>query len=842
MNKSLTFFLLSIFLLASPLQAAQKSVLIYFTDEFNPFAQPLAQDRSNRAQLLKAMSDNHTASREAMASILESPEAPVTKLRYIRIINGAAITADERFIDELENHHRVKRVIEDLPVYPPKTIEPTVKGAPAGEYAEGLPQVKATDVWQAFGLTGAGVVVGHIDTGVDGNHPDLAGKIVAYGDYVDEANSTPTDTGGHGTHTAGTICGGNTSGVAIGVAPNAKLVVARAIGYGGSTGALLSSMDWMCDPDHNPDTDDAPRVVSCSWHSGYGDQTPFYEALDAWVNLGIFPNFSAGNSGPNASTITHPKEHPYIFCSAAVDFNDKVTSFSSRGPAEYKGQQMDKPEIAAPGNNVYSARNGGGYKRNSGTSMACPHTAGVIALMLEANPGLSIADIRRVLSLSSDDKGDSGYDWTYGHGRINAMKAIEMVASGAQVLGNLVDKTTGGPLAGTVEVVERDYTINVGPEGKFKAFLPAGTYTLIGRSFAYRDKTATVTVEEGDEVSLLLDLEKAPTITLKGKVIAAGSGAPLAAKVEVLNTPVAPFETDAATGAYEVSLPSGTYSFKAFAFGYKPLVIGPLAIGQGSQVDFTLEGLPPVVIVDDDGSKDYEKYYKEALVALEVEFDVLPKAPAALDEILGYDTVVWFTGKASSKTLDDSDQAILKAYLEAGGSLFLSGMDIGYNIKKTEFYTNVLQAKYLKDKAKSKEVTGLGQSFKIEGGTGANNQSYPDVIEATTSTLVYSYGDGSEGAAVQATYGKGRIAYFGFGIEGIDTADNRAAVVGTALEFIMPSDEELVQRLLLIDKQHRATYLYSVLIPRLGHEKVQEIAARTGVRPLLRALRVIGRR
>ena len=841
MNKSLAFFLLTVFLIASPLQAAQKSVLVYFTDEFNPFAEPLARDRSNRVQLLKAMTDNHEASRQAMASVLEGNSA-VSKLQYIRIINGAAITADERFIEELESHPRVKRIIEDLPIYPPKTIEPTVKGAPSGPYAEGLPQIKATDVWQAFGLTGAGIVVGHIDTGADGSHPDLAGKIVAYNDYVDEANSTPTDTGGHGTHTAGTICGGNTSGVAIGVAPGAKLVVARAIGYGGSTAALLSSMDWMCDPDHNPNTDDGPRVVSCSWHSGYNDQTPFYEALDAWVNLGIFPNFSAGNSGPGASTITHPKEHPYIFCSAAVDFNDKVTSFSSRGPAEYKGQQMDKPEIAAPGNDVYSAKNGGGYKRNSGTSMACPHTAGVIALMLEANPGLTIADIRRVLAASSDDKGDSGYDWTYGHGRINALKAIEMVATGAQVLGNLVDKTTGAPLSGTIRVVERDYTINVGPDGSFKAFLPEGTYTLVGRAFAYRDKTATVTVEEGDELSLLLDLEKAPTITLQGKVIAADSGAPLAAKVEVIGAPVAPVDTDATTGAYEIGLPSGTYTFKAFSFGYKPLVLGPLTIGQGSHVDFTLEGLPPVVVVDDDASQNYEKYYTEALTALEVEFDLLPKAPASLDEILGYDTVIWFTGKASSKTLEDGDQQILKAYLEAGGTLLVSGMEIGYNIKGTDFYTNVLQAKYLADKAKSKDVSGLGQNFKIEGGTGANNQSYPDVIEATTSQLVYSYGDGSEGAAVQATYGNGRLTYFAFGIEGIDSADNRAAVIDIALKYLTPTDEELVQRLVLMDKQYRSTYLFSVLIPRLGHERVQEVASRTGVRPLLRALRVIGRR
>ncbi len=841
MNKSVFLLVLCLCLFSSPLEAAQRSVIVYFNDAFNPFAQPLSQDRSNRAKLLKAMTDNHEVCKQAMASVLEAPGAPVSRLDYIRIINGAAITADERFIDELQRDERVKKILEDLPVYPPKTIEPTIKGAPSGEYAEGLPQVKATDVWSAFGLTGAGVVVGHIDTGVDGSHPDLAGKIVAYNDYVDEANSTPTDTGGHGTHTAGTICGGNTSGVAIGVAPNAKLVVARAIGYGGSTGKLLSSMDWMCDPDHNPATDDAPRVVSCSWHSGYGDQTPFYEALDAWVNLGIFPNFSAGNSGPNASTITHPKEHPYIFCSAAVDFNDKVTSFSSRGPAEFKGQQMDKPEIAAPGNNVYSARNGGGYKRNSGTSMACPHTAGVIALMLEANPGLSIADIRRVLSVSSDDKGADGYDWTYGHGRINAMKAIEMVASGAQVLGNLTDKS-GAPLAGTVEVVERDYTINVGPEGAFKAFLPAGTYTIIGRSFAYRDKTATISVEEGDEVSLLLALEKAPTITLKGKVIAAASGAPLTAMVEVIDTPVAPVETDATTGAYEIGLPSGTYTFKAFSFGYKPLVIGPLTIGQGSTVNFSLEGLPPVVVVDDDANKDYEKYYKEALTALEVDFDVLPKAPAALDEILGYDTVVWFTGKASSKTLEDGDQEILKAYLEAGGTLLVSGMEIGYNIKDSDFYTYVLQAKYLKDKSKSKEVTGLGQSFKIEGGTGANNQSYPDVIEATTSNLVYSYGDGSEGAAVQATYGKGRVAYFAFGIEGVANADDRAAVVGTALEYLMPSDEELVGRLILLPRHHREVYLYGVLIPRLGHERVGEIAQSIGLRPVLRALRVIGRR
>jgi len=826
----------------SPAAAKQRAVIAFFHDVFNPFVDPLTADRSNRADLLKAMGDNHAACRAELAAVLEAPGAPVSGLRYIRVCNGAAFTADESFIAELTRHPRIKRVVDDGPVFPPKLAPSSHKGAPTGPHAEGLPQVRATDVWNVFGLTGAGVVVGHIDTGADGAHPDLAGKIVAYRDFVDVGNTTPKDTDGHGTHTAGTICGGASSGVAIGVAPGARCMVARAIGYGGSTSALLDAMDWLCDPDGVPATDDGPRVVSCSWHSGYSDQTPLYEALEAWVHLGIFPNFSAGNSGPGASTITHSKEHPGVFCSAAVDFNDVVTSFSSRGPATYQGQQVDKPEAAAPGNDVYSARTGGGYTRKSGTSMACPHTAGVIALLLQANPGLSVADIRRVLIESAEDKGAAGYDFTYGHGRVNALQAVQLVAAGAQVSGALVDLATGAPLTGTVTVVERDYTITVGATGLFKAFLPAGTYTLVGRAFAYRDEQLTLTVAEGDEPTVRLGLRKAPTVTLRGVVTTAGSGVPVGARVQVLDTPLGPVETEPSTGAFAIVLPSGTYSFRAFAFGYRPVTVGPLTVGQGSTVDFALPVLPPVVLVDDDAGKDYERYYEAALGALGVEFDVLNGAPERLEDVLGYDIVLWFTGNASSKTLTDADQTLLESYLQAGGSFLVSGMDIGYDIKGTAFYAEALHARYVKDTAGSKDVTGLGLSFRLDGGDGAGNQKYADVLEALDGArVVMTYG-GTEGAVLYGTYGQGRVAYFGFGIEGVPTADDRSAVVAKALEYLRPTEKHLARRLVLVPREYRETYLDAVLLPRLGQEGLRRAARRAGVSSLIRALRVVGRR
>jgi subtilisin family serine protease len=298
----------------------------------------------------------------------------------------------------------------------------------------GLATIHAPAVWAAYGLRGAGVRVGTIDTGVDASNPDLSGKVVAWRDFV-SGGAAPYDDNGHGTHTAGTIAGGNARGAAIGVAPDARLVVARAMGANGvgPGSALLAAAEWMTDPDGNPATADQPSVINNSWSAPNANDTWFRPMIQRWLELGIVPVFAAGNTGPSAGTVGSPAGYPEALAVGAIDTDDTVAPFSGRGPIVWQnpdgdgpaaGTVLTKPDLAAPGVGIVSSV-GSGYLAYSGTSMASPHVAGVAALVRQANPSLSAPAVEDLLRSTAVDIGAGGPDAATGAGRVDAVRAVE---------------------------------------------------------------------------------------------------------------------------------------------------------------------------------------------------------------------------------------------------------------------------------------------------------------------------------------------------------------------------------------------------------------------------------
>ncbi len=146
--------------------------------------------------------------------------------------------------------------------------------------------------------------------------------------------------------------------------------------------------------------------------------------------------------------------------------------------------------------------------------------------------------------------------------------------------------------------------------------------------------------------------------------------------------------------------------------------------------------------------------------------------------LMGYETVIWFTGMDYQNALTSDDKARLTAFMAAGGKLILSGQDLGYGMKTDSFLNGTLKAKYLKDNSGSTEVSGFGMEFSIQGGDGANNQKYPDVVEALEGgEAIFEYGNNKGVAGVRA----GNGTYLAFGFEGVSTAQNRAALMGKLL-------------------------------------------------------------
>jgi bacillopeptidase F len=339
-------------------------------------------------------------------------------------------------------------------------------------------------------VTGEGVVIGSLDTGVDGKHPAVQGKIKLFYNGDKKAIGEPIDTDTHGTHTVGTMIGTGPNGTHMGMAPKAQIIAGAVLsGYD----VMLEGMDFMLDPDKNASTSDFPRAINNSWHAGGApDLELFYRAVNAWEAAGILPVFSAGNAGPKDSSITKPKEHPAAFAVAATGEDGKATNFSSRGPAVFNGQKVEKPNLAAPGNNILSALPGGKYGSMSGTSMAAPHVTGASALIYQIDPKLTPVQMRAIFMKSTNPVDESGnaigsriWNKVYGVGKMNVLSAVKL-AQGVSTrrMGNLetiFEQSFRSPQQLSIDSImdfERDekaedlFTYPAGEEGK--TWVPAG--------------------------------------------------------------------------------------------------------------------------------------------------------------------------------------------------------------------------------------------------------------------------------------------------------------------------------------------------------------------------------
>ena len=204
---------------------------------------------------------------------------------------------------------------------------------------------------------------------------------------------------------AGTIAGGAGRGFQLGIAPAAKLIIAKVFDEQGNVHDALTvtAMQWMADPDGDPNTNDFPAVVNNSWGGGNPDATqdpataPGCQAVDAWIKLGMLPVFAAGNHGPDPSTVDLPSSCPGAVSVGASDTEDALGGFSSRGPAVWKTGDLQKPLLVAPGVNVLSTIPNDDFEMRSGTSMAAPHVTGVATLFYQANAAATVEAATKAL-------------------------------------------------------------------------------------------------------------------------------------------------------------------------------------------------------------------------------------------------------------------------------------------------------------------------------------------------------------------------------------------------------------------------------------------------------------
>lgn len=340
----------------------------------------------------------------------------------------------------------------------------------------GIQRIGADSVW-ALGYRGQGVVVGGADTGYDWTHPVLKQKYRGWNATTNAADHNynwfdairpdsttvtnrcgsnafaPCDDDRHGTHTMGTMVGDyrvvGTDSTAIGVAPDARWVGARNMDRGNGTLArYVACFEWFAAPTdlagRLPNPRLAPHVINNSWYcsTGEGCNPSNYNIMERALNAtraaGIVVVVSAGNDGPNCSSFAGPAGFfDKAFSIGATQSNDTIAGFSSRGPVTNDGSNRRKPNVSAPGVGVLSSVPNGGYASFNGTSMAGPHVAGAVALMISANPQLAgqVDTIERILELTAQPmrttqdcgtiSGMSVPNNTYGWGRINVFAAVK---------------------------------------------------------------------------------------------------------------------------------------------------------------------------------------------------------------------------------------------------------------------------------------------------------------------------------------------------------------------------------------------------------------------------------
>jgi subtilisin family serine protease len=558
-----------------------------------------------------------------------------------------------------------------------KYIEPNMRGQffevpndPDWGVQWGPSKIQADYAWNTT-IGDSSVVVAMLDTGVDWDHPDLAGNIwvntgevvdgldndgngfvddIRGWDFVDTTSivkpgedgtvrdNNPMDFYGHGTHCSGIVAAvaNNSIGVA-GVCWNCTIMPVR-MGY--AVTFPLNSASWDLDDASKAiiyAVDNGADIISMSWGIN-GDSLLLHDAIQYASASGVVLVAAAGNSASSAET--YPAAYDEVIAVTGTDENDDSYSETNFG---------DWVELAAPAVKIYSTVYDDSYANKTGTSMAAPHVAGVAALVLSA--GARPDMVRQILRDTADDLGDPGFDDYFGYGRVNARKAVEF------------------PDHDLVVTLDTPYCVKTGGSSLLNATV---------QNFGLNS-----------EIDVVLQLLVNDTIVYSTTIPELHSG-----EFHTVNYLWAP----SAEAWYNVT-------------AYAPPVTGEVSTENNVEPASVLVNALNVLIVNDDDG-DYSisgtslPQFESALTTAGYDYVVWSessKGNPRLDFLIEFQLVIWTCGDYDW-AVDPSDAAILECYLAQGGNLLLEGEDIGYTQDQMQnqggsddFMVNVAHATYEED-------------------------------------------------------------------------------------------------------------------------------------------------
>ncbi|MQV46317.1 S8 family serine peptidase [Sinorhizobium medicae] len=380
----------------------------------------------------------------ALAAVPNRQKPPPTKPKGFWTSVSAVMQVRGEDLERIAEQPDIEDIFINQRLHVPPVASPKIIPADIEENqvsAWGLRMSGALASWGAFGHQGEEVVVGLLDTGVDPDHPDLAGKIIGFAEFDSNGGQVQDpkvrDTDIHGTHCAGTIVGGNESGRWIGMAPKAKIKAGLVLNgsAGGTHAQILAGMEWLI----NEGVDVISMSLGGLIMSPEAPST-YTRAILSAVRAGIPVVTAIGNDG---SQLTGAPGNDFMaFSVGAMDHRNRAAGFSGGRtqvirestffPQDALPLVYSKPDISAPGVAVLSSvPTRDRYRYLNGTSMATPHVAGAIALLLSATTIRNkVPDSQRAFLIqdlligSAEDLGEAGQNHRFGFGRLDILKAI----------------------------------------------------------------------------------------------------------------------------------------------------------------------------------------------------------------------------------------------------------------------------------------------------------------------------------------------------------------------------------------------------------------------------------
>ena len=469
----------------------------------------------------------------------------------VTVDTGVASFAELAAIDGVNRVHRTGSGIKQRPETFEQTESTVAQTSSDGGVSYGLEMMNVPEVWDRFDTRGEGATVAIIDTGVDPSHPDI--DLSGWAEFDAEGNrvdSEPYDPQGHGTGMSSLATGGDASGAAIGVAPDAELLVAKhdSDDYFTST---LAGLEWA--------VENGADVASMSLEFG-----PLkHEAIEPMANARAAGTVPVGTAVVGPEQFFAPGSMYSVLSTGAID--SERTPYRGGNGGEIRTDRFWRsdlvpddwpdryvaPQVATAGVDVLGAlpdndELDGGHGRNSGYSNGPPHLAGVVALLRSLDGSLSPAEIERLLVETAEQPGDphehADPNGTYGHGIASAAAAAaELRGRNREVSGTITD-TNGEPVPGaTVSAVTGDST-ETDSQGRYTLSVPEGAATITAEAVGYDAVTRRVDsggvdlafeseitpdiqrasrppkqVAPGDSISLQFDIEHAEFATVFGR-------------------------------------------------------------------------------------------------------------------------------------------------------------------------------------------------------------------------------------------------------------------------------------------------------------------------------------